>query len=57
MSKELIEKELSKRAVEGRITCYEARKIAEKLEVPYILVGKAANKKKIKIVQCELGCF
>jgi LAO/AO transport system kinase len=57
MSEKLIEKELSERAVEGRITCTEARKIAERLQVPYILVGRAANRKKIKIVQCELGCF
>jgi LAO/AO transport system kinase len=42
---------------EGRIACHNARKVAEELEVPYREVGQAANELKVKIVQCELGCF
>jgi len=48
---------LTEKAKEGRITCPEAREIAERLEVVYGAVGKAANELKIKITSCELGCF
>jgi LAO/AO transport system kinase len=48
---------LRQRAESGRLTCAEARKIAEELEVPYAVVGSAANDLKIKIRNCELGCF
>jgi len=55
--KKLIEKLLKERSNDGKITCAEARKIAEELNVPYIEVGRAANELKIKIRKCELGCF
>lgn len=55
--KKLIEKLLKERSNDGKITCSEARKIAEELNVSYIEVGRAANELKIKIRKCELGCF
>jgi LAO/AO transport system kinase len=55
--KKEIEEVLKKSSVEGRITCSDARKIAEGLGVPYKEVGKIANELKIKIKDCELGCF
>jgi len=55
--KNLIEKLLTERSNSGKITCAEARKIAEELGIPYIEVGKVANELKIKIRKCELGCF
>jgi molybdopterin-guanine dinucleotide biosynthesis protein len=48
---------LMQRAGSGRLTCTEARKIAEELKVSYAEVGSAANDLKIKIRNCELGCF
>ena len=48
---------LKEKAVEGRISCSLARKIAEELGVPYKEVGDAATELKIKIKNCELGCF
>lgn len=51
-----IENILKERSAEG-ITCSDARKIAEELGVPYKEVGKIANELKIKIKDCELGCF
>ncbi len=48
---------LKERAMDGRLTCPAARQIAEELKVPYREVGKAANELKIKIKNCELGCF
>ncbi|MEN2995031.1 MAG: hypothetical protein ABDH19_06775 [Thermodesulfovibrio sp.] len=55
--RKFIEKHLKERSNNGKITCSEARKIAEDLNVPYIEVGKMANELKIKIRNCELGCF
>lgn len=55
--KKSIETLLKERSNNGRITCAEARKIAEELKVPYIEVGRMANELKIKIKKCELGCF
>jgi|WetSurMetagenome_2_1015567.scaffolds.fasta_scaffold00123_30 molybdopterin-guanine dinucleotide biosynthesis protein MobB len=48
---------LGQKAVEGRITCAVARMIAEETGAPYSSVGAAANELKIKIRNCELGCF
>jgi LAO/AO transport system kinase len=48
---------LTAQAVDGRISCASARKIAEESKVPFGEVGKAANELKIKIRNCELGCF
>lgn len=55
--KKFIEKLLREKSNDGKITCSEARKIAEELNVPYIEVGRMANELKIKIRKCELGCF
>ncbi len=55
--KKMIEKLLKERSNDGKITCAEARKIAEELNVAYIEVGRVANELKIKIRKCDLGCF
>ncbi|MFX4261097.1 hypothetical protein ACOBQJ_02725 [Pelotomaculum propionicicum] len=44
-------------AKDGKLTCTEARKLAQDLKVATGTVGKAANELKIKIKSCELGCF
>jgi len=48
---------LKERAVDGRIACAEALKLAAELGVPAQEVGRAANELKIKVVSCSLGCF
>jgi len=48
---------LKVKAVDGKLTCSAARKIAEELIVPFGEVGKAADELNIKIKNCELGCF
>ena len=48
---------LKERSVNAKISCTLARKIAEDLNVPYRDVGSMANELKIKIKNCELGCF
>jgi len=55
--KKQIEECLREKAVDSRIQCGLARRIAEDLNVPYREVGDVANGLGIKIVSCELGCF
>jgi LAO/AO transport system kinase len=57
INREKIKQLLKERSVDSRIPCSTARKIAEELKVHYKEVGKAANELKIKIKNCELGCF
>lgn len=52
-----IKEELKASATQNTITCGDARKVAEKLGISYREVGKSANDLKIKIKNCELGCF
>ncbi|MCX5780762.1 MAG: hypothetical protein NTV45_08105 [Firmicutes bacterium] len=44
-------------APDGKISCTQARELAEKLGVQSSAIGKACNEAKIKIYSCELGCF
>jgi len=52
-----IAEEIRKKAVNDRLLCAAARKIAEELAVPYKEVGRTADELKVKITGCELGCF
>jgi hypothetical protein len=52
-----IKEELTNKAKNGRLPCAVARQIARDLSVPYRKVGEAADELKIKIIECELGCF
>ncbi len=54
---ERILKEVKKKAIDGRLPCAIARKIAEDLGVSYRDVGEAADSLQIKITNCQLGCF
>ncbi len=55
--KDKIEEEIKKKAIGGRLPCTVARMIAENLCVSYKTVGKVADRLKIKITNCPLGCF
>jgi LAO/AO transport system kinase len=46
-----------RKAVDRKLTCAVARKIAEDLGVPYADVGAVADQLGIKIKNCQLGCF
>jgi LAO/AO transport system kinase len=54
---EEIEQRLHKASKENRIHCSSALAIAKSLGVPAAEIGKSANKLKIKISKCQLGCF
>lgn len=44
-------------ATDGKITCTEARRLAEELQVDPSEIGKLCDEVKVKIMGCELGCF
>ena len=60
-SKEEIEKaleeEMRSSLVNGKLLCAAAFRIAKKFKVAPKEVGDAANRLKIKIASCQLGCF
>ncbi len=52
-----LEDRLQKAARQNRINCAGALAIAKTLGIPPAEVGAAANRLKIKISNCQLGCF
>lgn len=56
-TKERLKTAVMEKAINGKLPCPAARRIAEEMAVPYKEVGDAADELKIKIADCELGCF
>ena len=56
VTKEVLDK-VKEAAKDGRLTCPEARRIADEAGVAPKEVGQACNELKIKISGCALGCF
>jgi len=52
-----VEKRILDSVVDGRIPCPVLRAIAEEEGIAYNEAGRIANKLKVKISDCELGCF
>lgn len=50
-------KEVESQSEDNRLSCKKAHELTEKLGVSLLEVGKAADKLRIKIIQCQLGCF
>ncbi len=57
MQEEAIINRLKEVAREGKISCTVAMKIAAEFHVPIHKIGELLNQMKVKIVQCQLGCF
>jgi len=57
LKRQLIKARIKEKTREGKISCHVLRRIAEELKISYKEAGKAANELKIKIKNCELGCF
>jgi LAO/AO transport system kinase len=53
----LLKTRIKERAPHNTITCPSLRKIAEEFGVSYKKAGKAADELKVKIKNCDLGCF
>lgn len=54
---EELKMKMMKIAVDGKLSCQIARKLAEDLNISYKEVGAAANDLGLRIRNCELGCF
>jgi len=50
-------KAVQEAAPEGRISCLDAHKLAGKLGVELLIIGKACDELNIRIKNCQLGCF
>jgi len=57
MSDEKIKKALEEAGISEKITCPQAFAIAEKAKVSRSAVGEYCTKNRIKIRDCQLGCF
>ena len=55
--KKIVEEQIKDSATDGEIACSKLRKIAEEADTSYKMAGIIADRLKIKIVKCELGCF
>lgn len=54
---QVVAEALKQEAHDGKITCTKARQLAERLQVSPLVIGRACDELKIKIIACELGCF
>ena len=57
MSQEDVKTRLKAAAPEGKIACATAFRLAEELGLSRKDLGELLNELKIKIIQCQLGCF
>ncbi len=57
MTREQLIAEILKEAKNNRLACERAYAMARELGVPLGDIGALCNELKIKIVQCQLGCF
>ena len=57
MSQEDIKDKIRSAAPEGKIACAAAFRLAEELGLSRKDLGALLNDLKIKIIQCQLGCF
>jgi hypothetical protein len=57
MSQEDVKDKIRTAASDGRIACAAAFRLAEELGLSRRDLGELLNELKIKIIQCQLGCF
>ncbi len=57
MSREELKTKIRAAAPEGKISCPAAMRLAEELVISRKDMGKLLNELKIKITNCQLGCF
>jgi hypothetical protein len=57
MDRKKLEETIKEKAKDGKIPCAVCFKIADDLGIPKKELTKVLNEMKIKISQCQLGCF
>lgn len=56
-NKELLIEAINKEVIEGKISCAQATKLADEYNFPRQEMGQLLDELKIKIKNCQLGCF
>ena len=57
MDREKLEEVIKKKSKDGKIPCAACFKIAEDFGISKKEMGEILNRIKVKISQCQLGCF
>ncbi len=57
MTSEELKSKIKAAAPEGKMPCAAAFKLAEELNISRPEMGNLLNELRIKITQCQLGCF
>ena len=57
MSQEELKAKIKAAAPEGKIPCAAAMSLAKELGISRKEMGELLNELRIKIIQCQLGCF
>jgi len=57
MTQEELKNRIRAAAPEGKIACAAAFRLAEDLKISRQEMGNLLNELRIKIIQCQLGCF
>ena len=57
MTQEELKTRIRAAAKEGKIPCATAFHLAEELQISRQELGNLLNELRIKIIQCQLGCF
>jgi hypothetical protein len=57
MKEEEFKNRLKAAAPEGKISCARAFQFAQEYGISHSRLGELLNELKIKIIQCQLGCF
>jgi hypothetical protein len=57
MDRDKLEKVILEKTKDGRLPCAMCFKIAEDFGISNKEMGKILNEMKVKISQCQLGCF
>jgi hypothetical protein len=55
--RQTVEKAIREKAKGGKIPCARCMNIAEELRISRKEMGQILNEMKIKVSQCQLGCF
>ena len=57
MTREQLEQAVRTAAVGNRLSCERAHTLSRELDVSLGEIGRICNELKIKIAECQLGCF
>jgi hypothetical protein len=57
MDKQAMIEKVKTHTKDGKISCKQAQNVADEEGIPYKDMGTLLNELKIKVANCQLGCF